>query len=106
MEEPAGREDLGPLMREISAARDVLEKIEGLAYTWAAETLAGVADRLEEISRRLERSRPAEWMNHEECAAYLRTTPGALYKLPVPHHKLGGKRLYSRAEVDSAVRGL
>ena len=51
-------------------------------------------------------SRPIEWMDHEECAAYLRTTPDALYKLPVPHHKLGGKRLYSLAKVDGAVRGL
>jgi hypothetical protein len=58
------------------------------------------------VSGRLEKSRATEWMDHEECAEYLRTTPSALYRLPVPHHKLGGKRLYSREEVDAAVRGL
>jgi hypothetical protein len=87
-------------------ARDAVRALEGSALAQVAESLSGVAGELLQASERLEKSRPAEWMDHIECAEYLRTTPDALYKLPVPHHKLGGKRLYSRAEVDAAVRGL
>ena len=101
-----GERTNGQTALTLEEARNAVRALEGAAQTEAMALLSDVADRLVEASGRLERSRPAEWMNHEECAAYLRTTPDALYKLPVPHSKLGGKRLYSRSDVDKAVRGL
>lgn len=44
-----------------------------------------------------------EWLNHEEAAAYLRLSPGALRNLvsngQVPHYKLGRRNRYLKSEL-------
>lgn len=46
-----------------------------------------------------------EFLSHREAAAFLRTTPGALYiRKDVPYTKLGRKRIYSRNALDAFVR--
>jgi hypothetical protein len=85
-------------------AAEAMEALVGLLAERLAPLLAREIS--SEPSECPEEPRAAEWMDHTECAEYLRTTRHALYKQPIPHHKLGGRRLYSRAEVDAAVRDL
>ena len=91
---------------DLAAVRKVLEGME-------AETLAGVArllaDTAESLARAVETMKAmqlAEWMDHEQAAAYFNRTPGAFKELVrtegVPKHYLSERGiLYNRAELDA-----
>ena len=98
--------NLAAAVGALKEARDVLRDFESTALAAVAESLAHTAKSLATTAEYLEASRPADWMDHEEAARYLRTTPAALHKIAqrgeVPRHNLTEKRyLYSRAELDA-----
>lgn len=76
--------------RELAAVREALSGLETQAVVGAVRVLTDVA----------------EWMTHEQAAAYLQRTPGASKELvrteEVPKHYLSERGiLYSRSELDS-----
>lgn len=108
MDAPHETLDFVSATRALREARDSLRDFEGTALAAVAESLAITAETLERTATKLKETQPTEWMSHEECAEYLRKTPDALYKLAasgiIPREKIGGAYLYSRFDVDRAVR--
>ena len=104
-----GRESEVDLVRALEDQRRVQRALEGTALAHVADKLTDAAERLLEVQRAQQAMRPEHWMSHEECAAYLKRSPDALYRLAasgeIPRHKLGRDYLYNRREVDAAVMG-
>ena len=70
------------------------------------QALTNVAESLAQTTETMRSMRPAEWMIHEQAAAYLQRTPGAFKELvrteEVPKHYLSERGiLYSRTELDA-----
>lgn len=68
--------------------------------------LTDVAESLAQTTEAMKTMQPAEWMTHEQAAAYLQRTPGAFKELvrteEVPKHYLSERGiLYSRTELDA-----
>lgn len=92
--------------RELAAVREALSGLETQAVVGAVQALTGVAESLARTTETMRAMQPAEWMTHEQAAAYVQRTPGAFKELvrkeEVPKHYLSERGiLYSRAELDS-----
>ena len=92
--------------REIAAVREALSGLETQAVVGAVQALTDVAESLARTTDTMRAMQPAEWMTHEQAAAYLQRTPGAFKELvrteEVPKHYLSERGiLYSRAELDA-----
>ncbi len=92
--------------REIAAVREALSGLETQAIVGAVQTLTDVAESLARTTETMRAMQPAEWMTHEQAAAYLQRTPGAFKELvrteEVPKHYLSERGiLYSRTELDT-----
>lgn len=92
--------------REIAAVREALSGLETQAVIGAVRVLSDVAESLAWTTETMRAMQPAEWMTHEQAAAYLQRTPGAFKELvrteDVPKHYLSERGiLYSRAELDA-----
>ena len=96
--------------REIAAVREALSGLETQALVGAVQALADVAESLARTTEVMRAMQPAEWMTHEQAAAYLQRTPGAFKELvrteEVPKHYLSERGiLYSRTELDTWLMG-
>lgn len=92
--------------REIAAVREALSGLETKAVVGAVRVLSDVAESLARTTETMRAMQPAEWMTHEQAAAYLQRTPGAFKELvrteEVPKHYLSERGiLYSRTELDA-----
>ncbi len=92
--------------REIAAVREALSGLETQAVVGAVQALTDVAESLARTTETMRAMQPAEWMTHEQAAAYLQRTPGAFKELvrteEVPKHYLSERGiLYSRTELDA-----
>ena len=99
--------DAGSLVEaaeDLRAARRALEAVEAQTLSGVAETLARAVDRASDVLERLERMRPADWMDRQQVAAYLANrTKDSFDRIAseIPRHRLSEQRyLYNRAEVD------
>lgn len=63
--------------REIAAVREALSGLETQAVVGAVQTLTDVAESLARTTEVMRAMQPAEWMTHEQAAAYLQRTPAA-----------------------------
>ena len=77
-------------------------------------TLAEIRETLERAGELAERVHhleiEMEWLNHEQAATYLKTTPATLHKIAprdgIPRHQLTDKKyVYNRRELDDYLRG-
>ena len=97
------------LAKALAEHREASRALEGTALASVAEMLTDAAERLLEVQKAQRAILPEEWMSHEECAAYLRVSPDALYRLrasgEIKGHKIGKGYVYNRREVDAAVMG-
>ncbi len=92
--------------REIAVVRQALSGLETQAVVGAVQALTDVAESLARTTETMRAMQPAEWMTHEQAAAYLQRTPGAFKELvrteEVPKHYLSERGiLYSRTELDA-----
>lgn len=92
--------------RELAAVREALSGLETQAVVGAVRVLTDVAESLARTTETMRAMQPAEWMTHEQAAAYLQRTPGAFKELvrteEVPKHYLSERGiLYSRTELDA-----
>ncbi len=91
-------------------ARDALRGYEVTALAGVAATLAEAAESLARTARELREMAPDEWMDAEQCAAYLKRTPKAFEKVvargEIPKHYLTDRGiLFSRKELDKWLMG-
>lgn len=85
----------------IFEAKAALENAGDALQVEIAVRLCEAAETLSRVQESQERSMPLQWMRHEDAARYLSTTPDALYKeKDAPRHKLGGRWMYNRRELD------
>lgn len=98
---------LADATRELAAVREALSGLERQAVVGAVQALTDVAESLARTTENMRAMQPAEWMTHEQAAAYLQRTPGAFKELvEVPKHYLSERGiLYSRAELDAWLMG-
>jgi hypothetical protein len=92
--------------RELTAVREALSGLETQVVVGAVQALTDVAESLARTTETMRAMQPAEWMTHEQAAAYLQRTPGAFKELvrteEVPKHYLSERGiLYSRTEIDA-----
>jgi hypothetical protein len=97
---------LGKKAEDLTAARRILEGFEAEALAGVARLLADTAESLARTIEAMKIAQPAEWMDHDQAAAYLNRTPGAFKELVrtegVPRHHLSERGiLYNRAELDA-----
>lgn len=82
--------------RELTAVREALLGLETQAVVGAVQALTDVAESLARTTEAMRAMQPAEWMTHEQAAAYLQRTPGAFKELvrteEVPKHYLSEQR--------------
>lgn len=106
MDEAVGREDPTRLMRDLSAAHEVLEKLGMHGLVMAASQLVQAVEALSRITESLERQRPQERLTPESAARYLGfPSVGAFERIVakegVPKHYLSDRLpRYSRKELD------
>lgn len=94
--------NLSTTARAIAEAKAALESAGDALQVEIAVRLCEAAEALSRVQESQERATPSEWMRHEDAARYLSTTPDGLYKESgVPRHKLGGKWMYNRRELDA-----
>lgn len=72
--------------------------------------MTDVAESLARTTETMRAMQPAEWMTHEQAAAYLQRMPGAFKGLvrteEVPKHYLSERGiLYNRTELDAWLMG-
>jgi excisionase family DNA binding protein len=71
--------------------------------------LEGALVRLAERLEALEAGDQSPWLTVEGAAAYLSTSPdgirAAVKRQQIPSHRVNGRRLFDRAELDAWVRG-
>ncbi|MGI8649664.1 MAG: hypothetical protein ACR2KW_04690 [Rubrobacter sp.] len=92
--------------REIAAVREALSGLETQAVVGAVQVLTDVAESLARTTETMRAMQSAEWMTHEQAAAYLQRTPGAFKELVrtdrgAEHYLSERGILYSRTELDA-----
>ena len=60
--------------REIAAVREALLGLETQAVVGAVQALTDVAESLARTTETMRAMQPAEWMTHEQAAAYIQST--------------------------------
>lgn len=73
------------------------------------ELLTQLLGEVRELSRRLGSMEGSpEWLNIDEAAAYLKIKPSTIHmktsRGSIPHHKIGGKLLFDKKELDNFIK--